>query len=274
MGTEDGPKYIQDMSLEESHRRRMVQAWVKVWEQERGPDATTAAPASTTGPVAPPQEQNRARIEVPIASQVSSIVPATPSVLEDDLEDSGPAEGGKVASANTGGLPTIAEEVESKKLEVEDPEEDDGVDATVLVPRTEPNKRKVIVGGRRVADPTVGAAENPRRRLRSAAAVAASTPEELPEEQPRRKARINNVSSTPASRRQEAAHPATATEVGSSCSKKSSSKKPKAVVAKAQAAASSSAPSSSPQKLTKKQKRVEAAKKAAAAKAQKKKAAT
>ncbi|KIO19117.1 hypothetical protein M407DRAFT_31239 [Tulasnella calospora MUT 4182] len=232
-----GPKYARDESEDEVRRRQTNQAWVSVWTTERGPQAADPLEPSTSS--AAEQEESAPESQAPGTSQASSIVAATPSAVDEHEADP--------SLERVVGLPAIAEEDEPQSAEVPREADDSDVGVMVLGPARGKRKRKVAVGGRQTAEPSVGVAENPRRRLRKAAESAA---EEEPPERSRRQAYLKSpyVSAPP---------PA----LSSAAPKASSPKKPRAAVAKE---------SSSPKKLTQKQRRVEAARKASAAKAAKK----
>ncbi|KIO27619.1 hypothetical protein M407DRAFT_23184 [Tulasnella calospora MUT 4182] len=234
-GTELGPKKAAQESEDEVRRRRMVQAWVTVWASERGPHAEdTSTPAAASS-----DEEAVTNGQLPVQSQTSSVVPATPSVVDEQVGERG--------LENAHGLVPIAEEKEDESAELLDGKEESEIPTVVVGLKGGKAKRKVPVGGRWTAPPSVGAAENSRRRLRQAEA---SIEEEQSEERPRRTAYLNNVYSS------------------RTCPPKApTSKQPKAAVTKAKALAKSSEPSSSPLKLTKKQKAAEAAARKAAKKA-------
>ncbi|KIO20132.1 hypothetical protein M407DRAFT_30206 [Tulasnella calospora MUT 4182] len=176
---------------------------------------------------------------LPAQPQTSSRVPATPSMIDEQK--------GEQPLENADGLAALAEEEEEESAELPDGAEESEIATAVVGLKGAKAKRKVPVGGRRTAPPSVGAAENPRRRLRQAEAA---IEEEQSEERPRRTAYLNNIY---ASRMRPP--------------KASTSEQPKAAVTKAKASVKSSEPFSSPRKLTKKEKAAEAAAKKAAKKA-------
>lgn len=244
IGKEEGPKYSPDASENEVRRRNMVEAWIKVWQTEGGPES----PAGPEGALII-RPSAKATVRIPVEE------PEAMDLDEPEIVTTGPQVDSTLeATQDTG---AIEEEggVQPAGSKESDPEAD------VVGVAGKKRKRKVPVGGRRIAEPSVGLAENPRQRLKE---IAAKAPEqEAEEERPRRKAYLNSpyVSATQGSRADQTSH------LGAN---KESSKKPKAITAKVKATANASAPSSSPRKLTKRQASVESARKTAQAKAAKK----
>ncbi|KAG9043125.1 hypothetical protein FS837_009966 [Tulasnella sp. UAMH 9824] len=240
-GTEEGPKYSPDASENEIRRRQMVDGWIKVWRSERGPESPAGSEATLFMP-----PSARATVRIPLEE------PEPMDLDEPEIVRAG----GEVDSR-----PKAAQESAPSQEEddVQPADEEGDPEADIAVVAGKKRKRKVPVGGRRIAGPSVGLAENPRQRLKE---VAATAPEQEVEERPRRKAYLNSpfVSGTQGSRTDQSPHLE---------AKHESSRKPRAIKAKAKAAATASAPSSSPRKLTARQISVEAARKAAQAKAAK-----
>ncbi|KAG8928512.1 hypothetical protein FRC01_005833 [Tulasnella sp. 417] len=246
---EDGPKYGPDTSDSEVRRRKMVEAWVKVWQSEGGPDGANV-PSGTSANPSWDQDTRRIPLEIPEPMDL------------DELE-------GAPASREDESTPNLAEDLppspEDDDAQPNEEEEGSKSGAEISTAAGVKRKRKVPVGGRRIAEPSIGLAEDPRRRLKE---LAAKAPEKEIEDRPRRRAYLKSpyVGSTHG----QALHVISEQDLHSAIA--SSSKKPKAATAKSKAAAKASAPSSSPAKLTRKSSRVQASKKVAETKAAKSRA--
>lgn len=209
----------------------MVEAWMKVWQSERGPEDPTG-PQGTS--IIPPWAKDTVRVP-----------PETPEPMDLDEPQEVPTEQERNPLPEATGDPAS---IPGDRVPPADEEEGD-LGAVITSGAGKKRKRKVPVGGRRIAEPTVGLAENPRQHLKE---VATKALEKDPEDRPRRQAYLNS--------------PYVSAPQAPTSPLKAPSKKPKAAAAKAKAVAKSSAPSSSARKLTKRQTRAEAARKEAEAK--------
>ncbi|KIO32068.1 hypothetical protein M407DRAFT_18884, partial [Tulasnella calospora MUT 4182] len=132
-GAELGPKKAVAESEDEVRRRRKVRSWVAVWASERGPYAEE----NSTPAAAPADEEAVTSTQNPVQAQSSSIIPATPSIVDEHE--------GEQAPENARGLAPIAEEEEGESAELPDGEEESEIPTVVVGPRVGKAKRRVIV---------------------------------------------------------------------------------------------------------------------------------
>lgn len=243
--TEHGPFF--SSTFHDEATQKEVRGWIAVWETERTvvlsaeevpDDDSPPTPDSPAQRVADPASEIEVRgaLKAPSHTSPSPAPPAEPAVVNSLVE-----EGSVDPVEPAAGEPSF----NSDEATAEVQEEESDCAECPTKPKVA-GKKKVRVGRPAIPEPSVGAAVNPKERLRDAVkkAKASGVLIQIEEERPRRAAALKSpyVSRTPVLRAKAEVSEATASPEKKSAGTSIGRKKPTALQKKAEAANKAASP--------------------------------